>query len=188
MKKANARDKILETASRLFQLQGYHATGLNQIIKESGSPKGSLYYYFPKGKEELAIHAVQYTNKYVQVQIKESLNKSSDAAQAIQYFIEELSKQFEHEESIAGMPVGLLAGETALINEPLREVCYAAFQDWEKLFREKMIESGFQEKQAGELAVVITCMIEGGILRSLTEKTSAPLQQIQQQIPVLVRK
>lgn len=92
MKKANARDKILETASRLFQLQGYHATGLNQIIKESGSPKGSLYYYFPKGKEELAIHAVHYTNKYVQVQIKESLNKSSDAAQAIQYFIEELSK------------------------------------------------------------------------------------------------
>ena len=86
------------------------------------------------------------------------------------------------------MPVGLLAGETALINEQLREVCYAAFQDWEKLFREKMIESGFQEKQAGELAVVINCMIEGGILRSLTEKTSAPLQQIQQQIPVLVRK
>ena len=46
-----AKNRILITAARLFQQQGYHATGLNQIVVESGTPKGSLYYYYPGGKE-----------------------------------------------------------------------------------------------------------------------------------------
>jgi TetR/AcrR family transcriptional regulator, lmrAB and yxaGH operons repressor len=51
------RDQIIQTTCTLLESQGYHATGLNQILKESGAPKGSLYYYFPQGKEELAEEA-----------------------------------------------------------------------------------------------------------------------------------
>lgn len=41
MSYGDSREKILSAATRLFQLQGYYGTGLNQIIKESGAPKGS---------------------------------------------------------------------------------------------------------------------------------------------------
>ena len=50
--KIDTREKILMTASQMFFSNGYHATGLNAILKKSESPKGSLYYYFPNGKEE----------------------------------------------------------------------------------------------------------------------------------------
>lgn len=63
--KPNAREAIVDTASRLFFTQGYHATGLNQIIKDSESPKGSLYYYFPHGKEELALTCINRTSEEV---------------------------------------------------------------------------------------------------------------------------
>jgi AcrR family transcriptional regulator len=49
-----ARQKILDTASRLFHKQGYNSTGINQIIKESNVAKGGLYHIF-KSKEELCI-------------------------------------------------------------------------------------------------------------------------------------
>ena len=68
--KGETRERIIQTAAYLFQLQGYHATGLNQIIKESKSPRGSVYYHFPNGKEELAIEAVKYTGKSVEEQLK----------------------------------------------------------------------------------------------------------------------
>ena len=48
-----AKRKVVETTRTLMQTQGYNATGLNQIIKVSGTPKGSLYHYFPGGKVRL---------------------------------------------------------------------------------------------------------------------------------------
>ena len=56
--KQQTKQRILQTAMRLFHTQGYHATGVSQILKESVSPKGSLYYHFPGGKEQLAIEAI----------------------------------------------------------------------------------------------------------------------------------
>src|SRR5512145_2638602 len=43
---------------RLFRRQGYASTGLQQIVAESGAPRGSLYHYFPGGKEALGESAI----------------------------------------------------------------------------------------------------------------------------------
>lgn len=48
------RERIIETANRLFFRQGYCLTGVNQIISESGVAKASFYSHFPS-KEDLAI-------------------------------------------------------------------------------------------------------------------------------------
>jgi AcrR family transcriptional regulator len=50
----NTHTKILETASRLFYEQGYHLTGINQVIAEAGVAKASFYYHFAS-KEDLCI-------------------------------------------------------------------------------------------------------------------------------------
>jgi AcrR family transcriptional regulator len=54
MNKISTRDQIVKTASRLFYSQGYHLTGINQVIREAGVAKASLYYHF-KSKEDLCI-------------------------------------------------------------------------------------------------------------------------------------
>ena len=56
--KINTKENLIETAAKLFETKGYYATGLNEILAESGAPKGSLYYHFPKGKEQLALAAI----------------------------------------------------------------------------------------------------------------------------------
>jgi hypothetical protein len=48
------RDELLEIASRLFYEQGYHRTGVKQIIDEAGIAKGTFYSHF-KSKEDLAV-------------------------------------------------------------------------------------------------------------------------------------
>ncbi len=58
METEGTRARIIATTVALMEAQGYHATGLNQILHQSATPKGSLYHHFPGGKEELAAEAV----------------------------------------------------------------------------------------------------------------------------------
>jgi TetR/AcrR family transcriptional repressor of lmrAB and yxaGH operons len=68
-----ARDQILQATGVLLEKQGCHATGLNEIIRESGAPKGSLYYYFPDGKDQLISEAVLEGARTVAARIREHL-------------------------------------------------------------------------------------------------------------------
>jgi AcrR family transcriptional regulator len=47
MRESAVKDRILDTASRLFYNQGYHITGINQIIEEAEIARASLYNHFP---------------------------------------------------------------------------------------------------------------------------------------------
>jgi TetR/AcrR family transcriptional regulator, lmrAB and yxaGH operons repressor len=59
-RKTDARARAIATAERLFRIQGYTATGLTQILEESGAPKGSFYFHFPRGKAQLAEEAIDH--------------------------------------------------------------------------------------------------------------------------------
>ena len=54
---ARHREALVRTAMRLFRRQGFSGTGLQEILAESGAPKGSLYHYFPGGKEAIGAAA-----------------------------------------------------------------------------------------------------------------------------------
>jgi AcrR family transcriptional regulator len=47
-----ARDRVLETATRLFYAEGVHAVGIDRIIAEAGVAKATFYHHFPS-KDEL---------------------------------------------------------------------------------------------------------------------------------------
>ncbi|MEM5010003.1 TetR/AcrR family transcriptional regulator [Niallia taxi] len=185
--KLNSRDKILQTASRLFQLQGYHATGMNQIISESGLPKGSIYHHFPQGKELLAIEAVHFTSSFIERKLLTIMEEISDPVEAIQAFIKDTSSQFDSPENIEGIPVGLLASETALISEPLRLACIQAFSKWEKIIADKLIQNGEKDEHALKMGMLINSMIGGGIMQSITRKDKAPLIVVMETIPQILK-
>lgn len=185
--KVNSKDKLIQTASCLFQKQGYHGTGLNQITKESGAPKGSLYHYFPGGKEQLALESVQLTAKFVVSRIRDGLNKSSDPVKAIQDYINDMAERFQNEGIKGGVPIASIALETSLMSEQLREACQTAYEEFQGAFTHKLLDSGFNESRAKELGIVINSMLEGAFLLSFTTGNSEPLIIVAKQIPVLLR-
>lgn len=186
MAQTKAKDRLIETAAKLFQIQGYHATGLNQIVKESGAPKGSLYYHFPGGKEQLALEAIRLTQAFVLENIKEGLQSSAHAASAVQNLITGLAERFEKEGLKQGIPIASLALESAMISEEVQNACQKAYMSFQEAFKEKLIADDFEEKRAEELSVVINSMIEGAFLVSYTMGDTEPLRSIARYIPAVV--
>ncbi len=185
--KETSKDKLISTASRLFQLQGYHGTGLNHILKESGAPKGSLYYYFPDGKEQLAVESVELTAEHVRERIKRGLDQKTDAAEAIQDFIEKMAEQYQHDAIQEGVPIAAVALETALFSERIRKACQNGYESFQQVFTDKLLESGYEEERARELGIVINSMIEGAFLLSFTMGNNEPLLLAAKNIQALLK-
>src|SRR3972149_8976232 len=56
---AGTRERILGVSAEIFRRQGYEGTGLKQIVAAAKVPFGSLYHFFPGGKEQLGAEAIR---------------------------------------------------------------------------------------------------------------------------------
>ncbi|WP_431088627.1 TetR/AcrR family transcriptional regulator [Paenibacillus sp. 8b26] len=186
--KPESYENIVQTASKLFFHQGYHATGLNQILAESGSPKGSLYYYFPRGKEELALECIRRGNEFIKQKLKETLSGKEDPVLAIQDFIRNTAEEADQTNFNGFMPMGFwAAAETSCISESLRRACVNTFTDWQHIYMERLQTAGWTEEKAHSLAVLIISMLEGALILALTQQSSAPIYNVANYIPQLVK-
>jgi len=184
--KLNTRERILTTSSRLFQLQGYHATGLTEILKKSGAPKGSLYYYFPKGKEQLAFESIKLASEIMQKKVKDILENFLEPVEAIECAIKSLAKIID-EEGLLDVSISLISLENYKSSKYLREACNDVFEAMENIYSEKLIQCGFDKNKAKELGILIQIMIEGAITISLTKKDTSPLLLVANKISVLLK-
>jgi len=185
--KNNSKDVLIETASRLFRIKGYYGVGLKDILEDSGIPKGSLYHYFPKGKEQLAIAAINHTKEIVINEIQELFVEFEDPIQAFQKHLDHLSEVIIKSNDI-GFPIGTIAGETHSTSESIRITCQQAFEEWQAIYMKKLLHSGYDKEHASDLALAVNLMIEGAILLSLTNKSNRPLEVAKKQITLLLKK
>ncbi|GAB1422391.1 transcriptional regulator YxaF [Anaerolineales bacterium] len=175
---SSAREQIIEATCQLIEVQGYHATGLNQIISESGSPKGSLYYYFPGGKEELVTEAIRHTGEALKNHIQAQLALKDDPAEAIADFMKQIALNVEKEAYQTGGPITSVAMESIATSETLRSVCNEVYQSCQAVFAEKLMMSGLPPDQAASLGVLIVSSIEGAVILCRTSQSPEPLNSV----------
>lgn len=184
--KTDSREKILKAASMLFQVKGFNATGLNEILKESGSPKGSLYYYFPNGKEELALESIKLASTSIQRRLQNTLDKYSNPIEAIQAILKNITEDLKEDGKLKDISISLIALETYLSIESLREACELAFINIQNMYAEKLLESGLSKELAQELSLFIQVSIEGAITASVTEKNTTALLTVSKHLGILL--
>jgi TetR/AcrR family transcriptional repressor of lmrAB and yxaGH operons len=181
-----AREQILQTTCTLLEKQGYHGTGLNEIIKESGSPKGSLYYYFPDGKDQITAEAVIQSGNETAERIRLGLGESASASKAVYDFVMTIAEHVELSNFSAGSPLTAVAMETATKSERINLACREAYGMLKSAFNEKLLECGFTKLKSDELATFIVASIEGGIILSRTSHTADPLRLVAKQLKILL--
>jgi len=175
MKETNSRDKLLNAASMLFRKQGYNATSLSQITEVSESPRGSVYYYFPGGKEQLAKEAIKETGDKIKNYIKETLSLYESPAIGINEYIKRIAKQLEKTDERTTISLVAMSSEVWSTNETLRQICEEVYYDWEQVYVQSLMNSGYEKEEAKRLSTAIQSIIEGAYTLSLTKKSTEPL-------------
>lgn len=140
-----AREKILETAERLFYQQGYHATGINQIIDEAGVAKATFYSHFPS-KEELCIAYLERVRDNEAALVQATLEKKRSAMARYLAPIEVL-EPWLIETKFRGCPFLNIASEIPDQASRIRAVGAKFYADHQQL-----IENAIAELRASDTA------------------------------------
>ena len=85
---SDTRTRMLETTARLLQHRGYFGTALSDILAASGAPRGSLYFHFPGGKDQLVIEATRLAVEETSAFLRETLGAARTPAEAVRMFFE----------------------------------------------------------------------------------------------------
>lgn len=183
---SETREHIIATTSVLLTQQGYHATGLNQIVRESGTPRGSLYHYFPNGKEELAAEAIRYRGAQMTAHVAGELARIDDPAEAVVRLVRTMVDNLVRREFASGAPVAAVAMEASSASERLRRACEEVYASVRGPFEEALARLGFDSDIARRRSTAIVAALEGGLVLSYTSLDPAPLEAVGEMLEVLL--
>ncbi len=149
--------------ARLLRDQGYTATGLAQVLAESGVSNGSLYHHFPGGLEELAETALEASGQAVANALREALEAAPSTTVGLTRFLE-MAGRPDGDEPCPGCPIAPTALESPIISPRLRAAAARSFDAWTALIAQSLRNEGWPEGLLTQTASSTLALIEGALL------------------------
>ncbi|MYZ38613.1 MULTISPECIES: TetR/AcrR family transcriptional regulator [unclassified Streptomyces] len=181
------RERVVRAASRLLQRQGYEGTGIKLIAREAQATLGSVYHFFPGGKEELAVAAIRHGDQEFADMLSAGLGSSDDPAVAVENCARRLATALRESDWSDGCPVTATALETLGRTPRIQEACHAAFRNWQEVLAVKFRECGFGEEEAENLACTVLASLEGAEVTSQVFRSERPLLTAGRHMAQLIR-
>jgi TetR/AcrR family transcriptional regulator, lmrAB and yxaGH operons repressor len=181
----DTKTRLVDTTKRLLWRQGYGATGLNQIISESGTPRGSIYFHFPGGKEELSVAALREAGAAMSLAMRRNFARRG-LRDGLRAWVRAFSRMMRQSDWQEGCPLATVTLEAAALSEPIRAVCDAAFGEWRAIFSAEMEAEGVDPDRAKSLATTMLSAIEGALILSRAARDVAPMASVTDELLALL--
>jgi AcrR family transcriptional regulator len=169
------RDRILTATNELFRRNGYNGTSIKQITIAAKVPMGSLYHFFPEGKDQLAREAIESSGPAYQQLFEIIADEAATVAEAISNFFDGAAEVLEATDFIDICPIGTVAREVASTNETLRQATSKVFAGWITAMAARLEAAGLPSSEANALATTVVASLEGGFMLARAARDTAPL-------------
>jgi TetR/AcrR family transcriptional regulator, lmrAB and yxaGH operons repressor len=171
------KERLLQAGERLFRTRGFAGTGLKRLAQEADAPWGSMYHFFPEGKDQLGAEVVAYAAQLYRAGWVTAFARIRDPGEAVEGAFRAEARLLKNSDYRDGCPVASMTLDIASVSEPLRAACDAGFAVWRDAICEGLMASGAPEAEATALSVFILSAIEGAIVLARAAKSETPLLQ-----------
>ncbi|MGP4114363.1 TetR/AcrR family transcriptional regulator [Streptomyces sp. 4N509B] len=178
------RARMIDATRDLVEGGGYFGTGLAQVLKASGAPRGSLYFHFPGGKDELVAESLTRAGAEIGRLMEDLLADAPSLAEGVARLLDALGERLTGSGWRKGCPVATVALETAADNDALQQVCSRVYAAWEGTLRDRLAAEG-RPDPAGT-ALTVLAMVEGALLLARAHRDRAPLDAVARSVAALV--
>ncbi|MGH8967802.1 MAG: TetR/AcrR family transcriptional regulator [Actinomycetes bacterium] len=184
--RTDTRARLVATTAALLQRQGYEATSIKRIVTDAGATFGSLYHFFPEGKEQLAAEALRYGAEDFADLLRRGLSASDDPGEAVSRCALLLADTLRESEWTDGCPVAATALEIIGRSPLIQQASDQALMQWRELIAAKLRASGIEAGAAHGLACTVLSTLEGAELLSRVSGDDEPLRLAATHLAVLV--
>jgi AcrR family transcriptional regulator len=169
------RERILYASAELFRRQGYAGTGLKQIATEARAPFGSLYHFFPGGKEQLGDEVLRAGGRFFLALYEAIAGAAPDLPTAVRDFFAGAAQTLEATDFADACPIATVAGEIASTHEVLRQATADVFESWLGAVERDAVAAGVAPERARSLALTVLAVLEGAFLLSRSLRSTEPM-------------
>jgi AcrR family transcriptional regulator len=170
------KDRIVRSSAELFRRQGFAGTGVKQIVAEAGAPFGSLYHFFPGGKEQLGEEVIRWSGAIYGQLLDLFYKPGEDPVAATRNFFAAAAVTLRESDYADACPIATVALEVSSTNEPMRRACADVFNGWVDSATERLIECGLTRKRSRSLALMIVGSLEGAFVLSRALRSTEPVE------------
>lgn len=161
---ADTRQRIITATNELFRRQGFNGTSLAQVVKASQATTGSLYHFFPGGKDELTAEVLRVSGEAYGQLVELIVRAAADPAIGMGDAFEGAAQVLIESDFVDPCPIGTIAREVANTHEPLRQVAAEVMQSWIDMLVAILVDAGISAERATPLASLVVASIEGGFV------------------------
>ena len=167
--------RIVRSMWELLRVQGYTATGIQQLAGAAGAPTGSIYHHFRGGKREVAAAALRDSGAaYIQL-LPLLLDRHADLPAAIEAAFAAAADDIADTGWANMCPVVTVAGEIADTEPELRQVAAEVIASWIDEGSRYLAGRGLSRADARAAMYTLLAALEGGFMLARAQRTAEPL-------------
>lgn len=161
---STTRDRLITASAELFRRQGYNATGVKQIVEAAGAPFGSMYHFFPDGKQELGAETIRWSGAMFGQLIGLFFGPGVEPVAATRAFFDGAADTVRDSDYADACPIATVALEVASTSEPLRIATADVFESWLSTLDGHLIAAGLTPAGARRVSVALFSLLEGAFI------------------------
>ena len=184
-KRGDTRTKMLISAAEVMRERGAAGVTIDEVLTRSGAPRGSVYYHFPDGRNQILAEALQYAGDAIAADIDEAAARGAKVL--MRKFVQFWERVLADSDFNAGCPVVAAAIGSADDEVRLTAEAGRIFAHWRTALTRAFVADGFLEPDADSLAVMSIATLEGAVVLCRSLRSSDPLRKVYEQLEFLVK-
>jgi len=195
---SDTRAKMVAGAADLMSRRGVNATSMREVVRHTGTPRGSIGHHFPRGKQQLIEDALVFAGAQVSGPLAR-LTREQGAIGGLRAFIALWRQTLEKSKFQAGCPVLAVAVEQYVndatdndgvpdeaAQKRLLDLAEGVFAEWQTIMVTALRNEGVTPARARRLAALVVASLEGTVAMCRAARSVQPLDDVRQELePVL---
>lgn len=176
---------MLVTAAKVLRERGPAGVTIDEVLARSGAPRGSVYYHFPHGRNQILTEALSQAGDAITAIIDGGVDEGG--VSMVRRFVEFWEHELTDSDFSAGCPVMAAAIATTDESPQLTSVAGEIFHHWRDALTHAFRTDGFGEAEAASLALTCIAALEGAVVLARSTRAVGVLNDVARQIEFLVR-